>query len=215
MMASLRRYLVAGLLVWVPLWVTVLIVKFLIDLMDQTLVLLPEAAQPEHLLGFRIPGLGFVLTFVVVLVTGIIAANLFGRQLVRVWEGMLARIPLVRSIYSAVKQVMETVFSNTGQSFRRVALVEYPRKDVWTLAFVTGEGIAEVQRRTGQDMVSVFVPTTPNPTSGFFLMLPRAQVIDLDMPVEVGLKLILSAGVVAPEQEPKGASIPASSPAAP
>ncbi len=213
MMAALRRYLVAGLLVWVPLWVTVLIVKFLIDLMDQTLVLLPEAAQPEHLLGFRIPGLGFVLTFVVVLVTGVIAANLFGRQLVRVWEGLLARIPLVRSIYSAVKQVLETVFSNKGQSFRRVALVEYPRKDVWTLAFVTGEGIAEVQRRTGQDMVSVFVPTTPNPTSGFFLMLPRAQVIDLDMPVEVGLKLILSAGVVAPEQE--GATIPAPGPAAP
>lgn len=215
MMASLRRYLVAGLLVWVPLWVTVLIVKFLIDIMDQTLVLLPAAAQPEHLLGFRIPGLGFVLTFVVVLVTGIIAANLFGRQLVRVWEGMLGRIPLVRSIYSAVKQVLETVFSNKGQSFRRVALIEYPRKDVWTLAFITGEGIAEVQRRTGQDMVNVFVPTTPNPTSGFFLMLPRAQVIDLDMPVEVGLKLILSAGVVAPEQEQKGAIIPAPGPAAP
>ena len=144
MMHALRRYLVAGLLVWVPLGVTVLIIKFLIDLMDETLVLLPAALQPEVLLGTKVPGLGVVMTLVIVLLTGIIAANLFGRQLVRLWEGLLARIPLVRSIYSAVKQVLETVFSSTGQSFRKVVLVEYPRLEMWTLAFVTGDAPRQV-----------------------------------------------------------------------
>jgi len=160
-MGALRRYIVAGLLVWVPLGVTVLIIKFLIDLMDQSLVLLPEAYRPENLLGFKIPGLGAVLTFLIVLITGMIVANLFGRRIVRLWENLLARIPLVRSIYSGVKRVLETVFSSTGQSFRKVVLLEYPRRDMWTIAFLTGSAAEEVERKTGRSMMNVFVPTTP------------------------------------------------------
>lgn len=198
MMSSLRRYFFAGLLVWVPLGVTVLIVKFLVDLMDRSLVLLPMAYRPESLLGFHIPGLGVVLTVLVVLITGMVAANLFGRQVVRIGESLLARIPLVRSIYSAVKQVLETLFSSSGESFRKVVLVEYPRRDMWTLAFVTGTGATEIEDKVGSKLVNLFVPTTPNPTSGYFLMVPLNDVIDVNISVDVGLKLIMSAGVVVP-----------------
>ncbi len=201
MMGALRRYLVAGVLVWVPLGVTVLIIKFLIDLMDNTLLLLPVDYRPETWLGFRIPGLGIVLTVVVVFVTGVIAANLFGRKLVSLGERILARIPLVRSIYSAVKQVTETIFSGSGKSFRKVVLVEYPRKGIWTLAFQTGDGADELQRRVGKPVTNIFVPTTPNPTSGFFLMVPREDVIELDLSVDDGLKMIISAGVVVPKNK--------------
>lgn len=196
-MGRLRGYLIAGLLVWVPLGVTVLVVKFLVDLMDQTLLLLPAAYRPEALMGFRLPGLGVVLTAIVVLVTGIIVANLFGHKLVMVWEWVLARIPLVRSIYSGVKQVLETLFSG-GKSFRKVVLVEYPRAGAWTLAFVTGDGWQRAQAHTGVPMVNIFVPTTPNPTSGFFLIVPQKDIIELDISVDEGLKMIISAGVVLP-----------------
>ncbi len=198
MMATLRRYLMAGLLVWVPLGVTLLIVAFLVDLMDQTLLLLPMAIQPEHLLGFRIPGLGLVLTAIVVLLTGMVVTNLFGMQLFTIGERLLQRIPLVRSIYASVKQVTESMFSS-GKSFRKVVLVEYPRKGMWSLAFQTGTGAEEVRDKTGRDVTNVFIPTTPNPTSGFFLMVPREDVIELDMSVDEGLKLLLSVGVVVPE----------------
>ena len=200
MMAALRRYLVAGLLVWVPLGVTLLIVAFLVDLMDQTLRLLPESLQPENLLGYRIPGLGLVLTAVIVLVTGVIVTNLFGMQLFNVGEKILQRIPLVRSIYAAVKQVTESMFSS-GKSFRKVVLVEYPRTGMWTLAFQTGAGAEEVRDKTGQDITNIFIPTTPNPTSGFFLMVPRSDVIELDMSIDDGLKMLLSVGVVVPEHK--------------
>lgn len=195
----MRRYLTAGLLVWVPLGVTILIIKFLIDLMDQTLLLIPAAYRPDAVLGFHVPGIGVVLTFIVVLITGMVVANLFGRQLVSIGERMLARIPLVRSIYSGVKQLTETVFSNTGESFRKVVLVQYPRVGMWTVAFHTGDGRGEAQRKTGQDVVNIYVPTTPNPTSGFFLIVPRADIIELDMSVDEGLKMILSVGVVVPD----------------
>ncbi|MEK7717587.1 MAG: DUF502 domain-containing protein [Pseudomonadota bacterium] len=198
MMAALRRYLMAGLLVWVPLGVTLLIVAFLVDLMDQTLRLLPESLQPENLLGFRIPGLGAVLTAVIVFVTGMIVTNLFGMQLFNIGERILQRIPLVRSIYASVKQVTESMFSS-GKSFRKVVLVEYPRKGMWSLAFQTGTGAEEVRDKTGRDVTNVFIPTTPNPTSGFFLMVPREDVIELDMSVDDGLKMLLSVGVVVPE----------------
>ena len=198
MMATLRRYLMAGLLVWVPLGVTLLIVAFLVDLMDQTLRLLPESIQPENLLGFRIPGLGAVLTAVIVFVTGMIVTNLFGMQLFSIGERILQRIPLVRSIYASVKQVTESMFSS-GKSFRKVVLVEYPRKGMWSLAFQTGTGAEEVRDKTGRDVTNVFIPTTPNPTSGFFLMVPREDVIELDMRVDDGLKMLLSVGVVVPE----------------
>ena len=196
-MVTLRRYLMAGLLVWVPLGVTLLIVAFLVDLMDQTLLLLPEAIQPENLLGFRIPGLGLVLTAVVVLVTGMIVTNLFGMQLFTIGERILQRIPLVRSIYASVKQVTESMFSS-GKSFRKVVLVQYPHKGSWTLAFQTGTGAEEIRQKTGKDIANIFVPTTPNPTSGFFLMVPREDVIELDMSVDDGLKMLLSVGVVVP-----------------
>lgn len=193
----------AGLLVWVPLGVTVLTIKFLIDLMDKTLVLLPAFLRPEAVLGFKIPGLGVVMTLAIVLGTGIIAANLFGRQLVRLWEGLLARIPLVRSIYSAVKQVLETVFSSSGQSFRKVVLVEYPRREMWTLAFVTGDAPRQVEEKTGRSLINVYVPTTPNPTSGYFLMVPREDAVEVDISVDAGLKLIISTGVVMPQEKPQ------------
>lgn len=197
MMLALRRYLMAGLLVWVPLGVTLLIVTFLVGLMDQTLLLLPSSIQPENLLGFRIPGLGLVLTAVIVLLTGTIVTNLFGKQLVTIGERVLHRIPLVRSIYAAVKQVTESMFAS-GKSFRKVVLVEYPHKGIWTLAFQTGAGAEEVRIKTGRDVTNVFVPTTPNPTSGFFLMVPREDVIELDMSIDDGLKMLLSVGVVVP-----------------
>jgi len=198
MMATLRRYLMAGLLVWVPLGVTLLIVAFLVDLMDQTLRLLPDSIQPENILGFRIPGLGAVLTAVIVFVTGMIVTNLFGMQLFNIGERILQRIPLVRSIYASVKQVTESMFSS-GKSFRKVVLVEYPRKGMWSLAFQTGTGAEEIRDKTGRDVTNVFIPTTPNPTSGFFLMVPREDVIELDMSVDDGLKMLLSVGVVVPE----------------
>jgi uncharacterized membrane protein len=198
MMAALRRYLMAGLLVWVPLGVTLLIVAFLVDLMDQTLRLLPDSIQPENILGFRIPGLGAVLTAVIVFVTGMIVTNLFGMQLFNIGERILQRIPLVRSIYASVKQVTESMFSS-GKSFRKVVLVEYPRKGMWSLAFQTGTGAEEIRDKTGRDVTNVFIPTTPNPTSGFFLMVPREDVIELDMSVDDGLKMLLSVGVVVPE----------------
>jgi len=199
-MGTLRRYLMAGLLVWVPLGVTLLIVAFLVDLMDQTLLLLPEVIQPENLLGFRIPGLGLVLTAIVVLVTGMVVTNLFGKQLFTIGERILQRIPLVRSIYASVKQVAESMFSS-GKSFRKVVLVEYPRQGMWSLAFQTGTGASEISSKTGQEIVNIFIPTTPNPTSGFFLMVPRDDVIELDMSVDQGLKMLLSVGVVVPDNK--------------
>jgi len=194
----LRRYLIAGLLVWVPLGVTALVVKGLVDLMDRTLLLLPPQWRPEALLGFSVPGLGLVLALVVLVATGALAANFLGRRLVAAGEAVLRRVPVVRSVYGAVKQVAETLFSSRGDSFRKVLLVEYPRKGCWTLAFLTGAAAPEIERRAGEPMVSVFVPTTPNPTSGFFLMLPRREVVELDMSVDEGLRLLLSMGVVAP-----------------
>lgn len=200
-MHRLRRYLVAGLLVWIPLGVTLLVITFLVDTMDGTLRLLPEAWRPEQLLGFRIPGLGALLTLAVVLVTGMIVSNLFGRELVRVWERVLNRIPLVRSIYSGVKQITESLFTSGAKSFRKVVLVPYPHPNSWTLAFLTGEGSPEARAKTGKELVSVFVPTTPNPTSGFFLMVPRETMVELDMSVDDGLKMLLSVGVVVPERK--------------
>ena len=201
-MGHFRRYLIAGLLVWVPLGITWFVIKFMIDLMDQTLWLLPPDFRPENLLGFRVPGLGVVLTIVILLVTGIVVANLVGRTLVRMGERLLARIPLVRSIYSGVKQVMETMFSDSGKSFRSVVLIEYPRKGIWTLAFLTGEqGTRESEDKIGRRVSHIFVPTTSNPTSGFFLMVPTDDVLILEMSVDEGLKMIISAGVVLPSRK--------------
>ena len=202
-MTLLRRYLIAGLLLWLPLGVTILVIRLLVSTMDQTLLLLPEHLRPDALLGVHIPGLGLVLAVLIVLVTGILVANLFGRRLLALWEGLLSRIPLVRSIYSAVKQLAETMFSSGGQTYRKVLLIEYPRRGAWTLALQTGTGVGEAQEKTGREVVNVYVPTTPNPTSGFFLMLPREEVIELDMSIDEGLKMIISMGVVVPDGKKK------------
>jgi uncharacterized membrane protein len=202
MMGHFRRYLIAGLLVWVPVGITWFVIKFMIDLMDQTMLLLPVSLRPENLLGYRIWGLGVVLTLVILLVTGMIVANLIGRKLVSIGERLLDRIPLVRSIYSGVKQVMETMLAGSGKSFRSVVLIEYPRKEMWTLAFLTGErGVKEMEDKTGRELSHIFVPTTPNPTSGFFLVLPSSDVIVLDISIDDGLKMIMSAGVVIPKAQ--------------
>jgi uncharacterized membrane protein len=195
----LKRYLIAGLLVWVPLVITVWVLSFLVGTLDQTLLLLPQPWQPESWLGFYIPGLGVLLTLGVVLLTGMFAANILGQRMVGVWERFLARIPVVKSVYSSVKQVSDTLFSSSGQAFRKALLVQYPRSGSWTIAFLTGVPGGEVADQLAGDYVSVYVPTTPNPTSGFFLMMPRRDVIELDMTVDAALKYIISMGVVPPE----------------
>ncbi|PLY13932.1 MAG: hypothetical protein C0631_12445 [Sedimenticola sp.] len=197
-MSFLRRYLVAGLLVWVPLGVTLLVVRLLVRWLDNSLLLIPEAYRPETLLGFTVPGLGVILSVLIVLTTGVLAANLFGRSLVGLWERMLARIPLVRSIYSGAKQLAETMFNDSGQSFRKVLLIEFPRKGLWTLAFLTGSDVGEAQEKTGQQVLNVYVPTTPNPTGGYFVMVPKSEVIELEMSVDDGLKMLMSMGAVVP-----------------
>ena len=198
MLKSLRRYLVTGVVIWVPLIVTVLVVRFLLKLMDRTLVVIPLAYQPETLLGFKIPGLGLLLSVLILFITGLLAANFFGRKLVSFSESIVNRIPLVRSIYSGAKQVAETVLSDGDTSFKRVMLVQYPRKGVWSLCFQTATDLAEIQSRTESEVVCVFIPTTPNPTSGFILFVPGEDLVKLDMTVEEGLRMIISLGVVVP-----------------
>lgn len=198
MMKRLRRYLVAGLLVWLPVGITYLLLRFLISLMDRSLRLLPEPYQPEQWFGVAIPGLGVILTIIVLLATGLLAANFVGRSVVGGWESLMERIPIVRSIYSAAKNFAEIVFSDSGNAFKKVLLVEYPRKGIYTLTFQTATEMGEVQGRTGQDVVCCFVPTTPNPTSGFIIVVPKKDVIELDMSVDEAAKLIMSLGVVVP-----------------
>lgn len=194
----IRRYIVAGLLVWVPLGVTVFVLNVVVGIMDRTLLLLPLAYRPENLIGFKIPGLGILLTLIVVFVTGFLVANFVGKGLVSFWESLLNRIPLVRSIYSASKNFTEVLFTDTSQAFKQVLLIEYPRKGVYSLCFQTSTELAEIQARTNGDVICVFVPTTPNPTSGFIIMVPQADTIELDMDVESALKMVVSLGVVVP-----------------
>ena len=197
-MKRLRRYLVAGILVWAPLAVTFLLLRFAVNLMDKTLRVIPQQYRPEELLGFHIPGLGMILTFLVLLLTGMLAANFVGRYVVGGWESLLDRIPVVRSIYSAAKNFAEIVFSDSEHSFKRVLLIEYPRTGLYSLDFQTSAELGEVQGRTGEEVICCFVPTTPNPTSGYVLIVPRKDVIVLDMEVDEALKMIISLGVVVP-----------------
>ena len=198
MMKRLRRYLVAGLLVWLPLGITYMLLRFLIGLMDRSLKYVPERFLPEAWLGISIPGLGVILTIIVLLVTGLLAANFVGRSVVGGWESLMERIPIVRSIYSAAKNFAEIVFSESGNAFNKVILVEYPRKGLYTLTFQTASDVGEIQGRTGEDVVCCFVPTTPNPTSGFIIIVPKKDTIELDMEVDEAVKLIMSLGVVVP-----------------
>ena len=202
MVIRIRRYFVAGLLVWLPIGATILVFSLLLDLVDRLLLLLPPGLRPDALLGFHVPGFGVFVALIVLIGTGILAANLLGRRLVKSYESVLNRIPFVRTVYGAVKHFAEMIFSDSTASFKKVLLIQYPRKDLYSLAFQTSEDPAEVQAVTGESIVAVFLPTTPNPTSGFMLFVPRSGVIELDMSVEDALKMIISLGVVVPEWHP-------------
>ena len=194
---TLRRYLVAGMLVWVPILATIWVVRFIVDVMDRTLLLLPERLRPETLLGIYIPGLGALFAFLLVLLTGLAVTNLIGRQLVTYWEELLARIPLVRSVYSGVKSFAESVLTSS-HSFRQVVAVEYPRPGVWSIGFVTADDVPEVSARTGEPLVCVFISPAPNPTAGFIILVPRSALVPLDMSIDAAMKMIVSCGVVIP-----------------
>lgn len=197
-MSTLRRYFVAGLLVWIPLGITLWVLALLVDAMDQSLLLLPANYRSDALFGFHVPGLGIVLTVAIVLATGALAANFFGRKLFALGDALLSRIPIVRSIYGGVKQISDTLFSPEGKAFRRAVLVRYPHAGAWTVALVTGAPEHEVASILGDDQISVFVPTTPNITSGFFLIVARAETYPLEMSVDDALKYIISMGVAEP-----------------
>ena len=194
----MKRYFITGILIWVPIGLTAWVLKFLISTMDQSLLLLPDKFQPEMLLGMKVYGIGTILTLLVVFVTGIMTANIIGQKLLVFWEGVLWRIPVVKSIYWSIKQVSDTIFSDKGEAFRKALLVQYPREGAWTIAFMTGQPGGDVANHLKGDYISVYVPTTPNPTSGFFLMMPKDDVIELDMSVDEALKYIISMGVVSP-----------------
>ncbi len=194
----IKRYLITGLLIWVPLVITLWVLDLLVGIMDQTLLLLPPEYRTENWLGVHIPGLGVVLTVLIVFVTGVLAANIIGQRLVTFWEGLLARIPVVNSIYHGVKQVSDTLFSPGGQAFRKALLVQWPSPGMWTIAFLTGTPGGDIVNHLKGEYVSVYVPTTPNPTGGYFVMIPRSAVVELDMSVDEALKYIISMGVAAP-----------------
>ncbi|MGT2469866.1 DUF502 domain-containing protein [Paraburkholderia terrae] len=195
---TLKSVFLTGLLVLVPLAITLWVLGLIIGTMDQTLLLLPRSWQPERMLGFRLPGLGAVLTLAFIFVVGLLTQNFVGQKLVGWWELIVARIPVVGPIYTSVKQVSDTLLSSSGNAFRKALLIEYPRKGSYTIGFLTGIPGGDVVNHLKEEHVSVYVPTTPNPTSGFFLMVPKSEVIELDMTVDAALKYIVSMGVVAP-----------------
>jgi len=197
----MRKYFITGLLIWVPLVITLWVLDILISTMDQSLRLLPPEWRPEALFGYHIPGLGVILTLLVVFLTGLFTANMLGQRLVKLWEWLLSRIPVVKTIYSGVKQVSDTLFSGQGQAFRKALLVQYPREGSWIIAFQTGRPGGDVANHLKGEYVSVYVPTTPNPTSGFFLMMPKSDVIELDLSVDEALKYIISMGVAPPVKQ--------------
>jgi uncharacterized membrane protein len=193
---SIRSYLLAGLVVWLPILVTFVVLRFIVELLDQSMAFLPMAYQPEQLIGYNLPGLGVLLSLLLLFFTGLLATNFLGQRLVTWSESILDRIPLVRSIYNATKQVIQAIFSTNSQAFRKVLLVEYPRKGMWSVAFQTGIVGADIAKHMGVDMLSIFIPTTPNPTSGFLMMVPKSEAIELSMSVDDAFKLIISLGVM-------------------
>lgn len=196
----LKRFFITGLLIWVPLGITYWVISTIVKTLDG---IIPQHIAPQALFGLDIPGFGLLAVVLVVLITGALGANLLGRRLVDLWEGLLARIPLVRSIYSSVKQVSDTILAPNGQAFRQAVLVQYPRQGLWTIAFITGKPSHEIEHKLPADCVSIYVPTTPNPTSGFFLMLPRAELIPLSIGVDAALKYVVSMGTVPPSAQAK------------
>ena len=201
----MRKYFITGLLILVPLAITAWVLNLVISTMDQSLLFVPERWQPRTLIGFDIPGLGTLLTVLIVFVTGLLTNNLVGNYVVKLWEKLLTRIPVVSSLYSSVKQVSDTLFSSSGNAFRKAVLVPYPHQNSWTIGFLTGTPGGDVKNHLTGDYVSIYVPTTPNPTSGFFLMMARKDVVELEMSVDAALKYIVSMGVVAPDHMPEHA----------
>lgn len=197
-MSALRKWLFSGLLVIVPGVITAWVLNWIVSTLDQTLQILPADWHPDKVLGIHIPGFGVVLTLVILLVVGAIASNFAGRKLVQWGDAVVHRIPVVRSIYSSVKQVSDTLFSESGNAFRTAVLVQWPREGVWTVAFITGSPNGEVAAYLRDEFVSVYVPTTPNPTGGYFVMLRKSDCVELEMSVDAALKYIVSMGVVAP-----------------
>jgi len=200
----MRRYLIAGLLVWVPLGITLWVLHFLLTSLDQVLLVLPESVQPRALFGFDIPGLGVVVAFLILFATGVVAANFFGQRLIRAWEAVLGRIPFVKSIYSSVKQVSDTLLSDKGQAFRKALLVEFPRPGSWTIAFQTGAPALSVAPLLPGEHISVYVPTTPNPTGGYLEIVPTDQLIATDWSVDQAMAFIISGGAIGPDELPSG-----------
>jgi len=196
--SSIKNYIIAGLLIWVPLVITLWVLNLLVSIMDQSLPLLPRALLTENLLGMHVPGQGVILTVLIVLFTGMLVTNMLGQRLVQFWEGMLARIPIVNTIYHSVKQVSDTLFSGTGHAFRKVLLVRYPHPEAWSLAFQTNVPV-EVAARLPEEYVAVFIPTTPSPVNGFYFYVRREDVIEMDMSVDAAFKYIVSMGVAAPK----------------
>ncbi|MFN5512511.1 MAG: DUF502 domain-containing protein [Burkholderiales bacterium] len=210
-----RRYFITGLLIWIPIAITLWLLNFVVSTLDLSLSLLPAHWQPERFLGQKLPGIGALLTLLVIFLTGVLTANFLGQRLVRIWERVLARIPIVNTVYSSVKQVSDTLLSPQGNAFRKALLVEYPRRGSWTIGFLTGTPALEVRRQIDDDMVSLYVPTTPNPTSGFFLMVPRADTRELDMSVDEALKYVVSMGVVIPTDRSASVAPDAAPPSSP
>jgi len=198
--AALKKYFITGLLIWIPLVITVWVLTAIVGTMDQSLRLLPAAIHPERLLGFHIPGAGTLLTLLVVFLTGLVTANIIGQKLVRFWEGVLARIPVVKSIYYSVKQVSDTLFSGSGEAFRKVLLVHYPHPQAWSVAFQTGTPARQIGEMLDDEHVSVFIPTAPSPVNGFFFFVKKSETIELDISVDDALKYIVSMGVVPPQR---------------
>ncbi|MGH8764488.1 MAG: DUF502 domain-containing protein [Burkholderiales bacterium] len=194
----MKKYLITGLLIWIPLVITVWVLKLIVDSLDPVLLLLPREFATENWLGVHVPGMGVVMTLVIVFLTGLLTTNLIGARLVALWHEILHRIPVVNSIYSSVKQISDTLFSSSGQAFRKALLVQWPHQGMWTIAFLTGLPGGDVVRHLQGDFVSVYVPTTPNPTGGYFVIVARKDVIELDMTVDEALKYIISMGVVPP-----------------
>ena len=200
---QLRNYLIAGLLIWIPVMVTVWVIKFLSGILDQSLVLLPPSWRPEALVGQYVPGVGVVLSFVLLVVTGLVVRNLFGGQIVEGFENLVRRIPVIGAVYGGAKTFSETVLTDKGKSFKQVVMVEFPRRGIFSVGFITSEELEEVQAKTAQDVVCVFVPTTPNPTTGFLVAIPRDEIVPLDMSVDEAFRMLLTLGVVVPKWKNK------------
>jgi uncharacterized membrane protein len=196
---KLRNYMIGGLLIWIPIMITVWVVRFLSGILDNSLVLLPPSWRPEAVFGTYVPGLGIVLSLLLLFLTGVLVKNLFGGQMVAGLESLVRRIPIIGAVYAGAKTFSETVLTDKGTSFKQVLIVEFPRKGAWSIGFLTAEDLEEVRARTGEDMISVFVPTTPNPTTGFIIVVKRSEVVFLDMSVDEAFKMILTLGVVAPK----------------